>query len=311
SRIVVRSDVEEYWENARLPKDLTIEAEVPAGAYISWRLPPTANPKAVLQLCDVEGLRIKGFSFDGQNRAENGLYLYSSCPGVTFEDIRVVNCKQSAIMLTNATGAKDRPITFSRVRAGGTPMSKAVIYLYAISNYSPPANENIVIQDCVLDGANKTVLRIHGSVQDFTFQHNRLFQAQNAVIIEKPENKNYFQMKLHANTFFDVKGSAFSLEAPWLAKTIDGTETQVAITQNLFVQCAAIMSAPELKPLPSLVLKGNARSKDSAEGNASINATPTDVILSSSDPNSDQFLRYPKESPPFKLPGGPAGVPPQ
>jgi hypothetical protein len=123
--------------------------------------------------------------------------------------------------------------------------------------------------------------------------------------------KTFFQIKFQSNTFFDVKGSVFFVEAAWTAKNADGIDNQVAITQNLFVKCAAILSAPDGKLPPNLVANGNARSKDSPEGNASIGATETDVLLTSTDPNSDQFLRYSKESKPFTVPGGPAGVPPQ
>jgi hypothetical protein len=257
----------------------------------------------------VEGVHIKGFLFDGQNRAENGIYLYSHCPGVTFEDVRVMNCLKSAIKLSNVKGEKEHPITFTRVRAtgSGTPTSEAAIYLFASTNYSIPANENVVIRDCVVDGANKTALKVTGSMQDVTFQRNRIYQAQNAVVFQKPAPKTYLQIKLQSNTFFDVKGSAFFVEAAWPAKNADGVENQVAITQNLFVKCAAILSAPDGKLPPNLTATGNARSKDSPEGNASIGATEADVLLTSTDPNSDQFLRYSK---PFTVPGGPAGVPP-
>ncbi|HLW66452.1 MAG TPA: protein kinase [Gemmataceae bacterium] len=315
SRILVRSDIEERWENVRLPKGISIEADVAPGTYISWRLPPNVDPKtgtkAVLQLNDVEGVHIKGFSFDGQNRAENGIYLYSHCPGLTFEDVRIVNCKLSAIKLSNAKGEKDRPITFTRVRASGTASSEATIYLFASTTYSIPANEDVVIQDCVVDGSGKTALMVKGSAQDVTFQRNRIFQAQNAVVFQKPAPKTYLQMKLQSNTFFDVKGSAFFVEAPWPAKNADGIDNQVAITQNLFVKCAAIMSAPDGKLPPNLAVKGNGRSKDSHEGNAPIGAPEADVILTSSDPNSDQFLRYSRDSKAATVPGGPAGVPPQ
>jgi serine/threonine protein kinase len=315
SRILVRSDIEERWENARMPKDISIEADVAPGTYITWRLPPNVDPKtgtkAVLQLNDVEGVHIKGFLFDGQNRAENGIYLYSHCPGVTFEDVRVMNCKQSAIKLSNAKGEKDHPITFAKIRATGSATGDATIYLFASTTYSIPANENVVIRDCVIDGANKTALMVRGSVQDVTFQRNRVFQTQNAVVFQKPMPKTYFQIKFQSNTFFDVKGSAFFIEAAWPAKNADGADNQVAITQNLFVKCAAILSAPDGKLPPNLTANGNARSKDSPEGNASLGAAETDVLLTSTDPNSDQFLRYSKESKPFSVPGGPAGVPPQ
>lgn len=317
-RILVRGTVvEEQWSNVswgQIAKGITIEPDLPAGRYMPWRLPANAKSvNAVLELEKADGLTFRRFAFDGQNSARAGIYLTSRCPGVTFEDIQILNCPEAAIKLNNTVGDADRPVRFTRVRVvGGRAPNHSVLSLLANPKVVDPANENIVIQDCQFEGPTNAFIVINGSIQNVTIQFNRFSNAAVGIVLKKPTENQWYQMRLHGNTFNDVSQYAIGLEGLPITDQAPPAQpgNRFVITNNYFANCKTVLNVPEGRLWPDATIKGNARDAASADGNGRIDLRVVDYKFINLDPNSDGFLRYPKDAPLANLPDGPVGVPP-
>ncbi len=316
-RIVVRgAAVEETWakiDRNRLPRNLVIEAQVAAGQHLPWHLPVNAPPSSsVIELTGADGLTFRNFVFDGQNSARYGIYLSARCPGVTFENCRVQRCSDSAIKLSNAVGEPERPITFRQVRVSAEKSNTAAVALFAHPKIDMmPANENIVLEDCLLEGPAGAILSIDGSVRNLVFRHNRLFNANFGLVLKQPKEGQWFEFQFQGNTLANIGHSALQFDGPPLPDSSGKLRSQIAIAQNLFVKCKDTCSTPNGAAPPAVVFKTNARDQQSGEGNCKIGAAAIDFQFgNANDPNAPDFLRYPKSAAPANLPDGPVGVPP-
>ena len=312
--IRVRGPVQEEWTGfpvESLAKNLTIEADVPRGQYLPWRLPPQPlDTKAVLYLKDCHGWKFKGFEFDGQGKAENAIYLISHCPGLTFDNCRALNCTDSAIKLSNVAGEPDRPVAFTHFRATGTPISKSVITLFASQSIqSIKANQHVVFQDGIVDGPCKALASIDGSTEDVQFQHVRFFQGTDGIVIKPIKLNQSCELTCVSNSFARIGGSAILVQGT--AADRAATELKLTLTNNLFSNCQQVITAASGQPLARLVSRDNVRDPSSAEGNAKLEARVAEVKWLSENPAEERrFLRYAHESPLNSRPFGPVGVPP-
>ena len=308
--IRVRSPVEEEWTSVNfkgLPKNLTIEADRPAGQYIPWRLP--ANPidtKAVLYLKDCQGWKFKGFEFDGQGRAENAIYVTLHCPGLTFENCRALNCTDSAIKLSNVTGDPDRPVTFAHFRATGHPAGKSAVTLFALPTLDTnKANEHIAFHDGIIDGPCNALVTIDGSAEDVVFRRNRFFQASDGLVIKPIKPNQACQLNVSSNSFARISKSAILVESA-------AVEPKLSVENNLFANCQNVMTCASGKPLASLASRNNVRNPSSLEGNGKLEIRVMEVKWQGETPADERrFLRYAQDSPLNSRPPGPIGVPPR
>jgi serine/threonine protein kinase len=306
--------IEEEWihlDATTWAKNLTIEADVPAGQYVTWRFPAKpADTKAVLYLINVNGWRFKGFEFDGQGRAENAIYVTGKCPGLTFENCRAFNCTDSAIKLSNAAGDPDRPITFARFRASGSTTSKSVITLFAAQNIpSIRANQFVTIQDAIVDGPCNALLTIQGSAANVSIQRVRFFQGNDAIVVRPLKANEWCQLTLSFNSFCRIGRHAISLEGFPAEKSTQ--ECRYSFGNNLFAGCQSVLNVADGKPIPNFTSHDNVRDAVSADGNSKMELKIGEVKWLSEDPTDERkFLRFGKESPLNAKPLGPVGVPP-
>jgi hypothetical protein len=307
--IRVRSPVEEVWTGfavEKLAKDLTIEADLPAGQYIPWRLP--ANPvdtTSVLYLKNCHGWKFKGFEFDGQGKAANAIYITLHCPGLTFENCRASNCTDSAIKLSNVSGDSDRPVTFTHFRATGHPAGKSAVTLFALPTLpTNKANEHIAFHDGIIDGPCNALVTIDGSAEDVVFRRNRFFQSSDGIVIKPIKANQSCRVNVNANSFARIAKSAILVEsAP--------VEPNLSVENNLFANCQNVMTSASGKPPASLVSRNNVRDATSLEGNGKLEIRVMEVKWQSENPADERrFLRYAKDSPLNAKPLGPVGVPP-
>jgi hypothetical protein len=270
-RILVRGPgVEEEWQNVEanhFPKGVTVEADISPGQYMTWQLPPSARDlKAVFNAANVDGLKFKGFAFDGQNRAENGIYMHSRCPGVVFEDCRIQNCKEAGIKLSNATGDSGRPITFRRMWLSGTPTTKAVVYLFASSSLaSVKANQHVSFEKCIVEGPGAALTLVEGSADSVSFAQTRFCRSAEGFLLRPTKDTRWSHIALNSNTFHKLTGNAIRIEG--LPDNDAPGVPSLVLNSNLFTSCKAVFAQVGDRPLPGLAAQGNYRDDASAPGN--------------------------------------------
>jgi hypothetical protein len=175
-RIVVLDDVEEQLELTASKKDLLIE---PApGKTLVWRFPRNvASGTQLLLLNSVSHLQIRGFTFDGCNRVDRILTISGNSPGLKLQDLQMRGFRYFGILMANAAGTPDKPITFDHVQAPTSEKKEAAVTLLADPRVvSPKFNEHILFNDCRFDGPYKNPVVVLGDtslVKDVIFQHTR------------------------------------------------------------------------------------------------------------------------------------------
>jgi serine/threonine protein kinase len=318
-RIVVESDLQEFlhvMEGKQFPKELTIEAA--ADKQIVWRFPEKARPSdSLVKLNNVEGLRLRGFTFDGQDRASNLISIWGTCPGSKLEDLHLLGFTGSALLVLNCQGRPDRPVSFLRLWITAKQPESTSVILDAKTNLDPDVNQFLSFSDCRFEGTCKAAIRVDGPVAEVDFKRNRFFKCTDGLLCRGTGLKQV-QLTLSANTFCDIPGSALHFEG--LPQTAP-YPSQVVLKSNLFAKTREVVhidGPPELGKLKQVFgdVKGNVRVEGGADGNASI---PLKELKESGfplsfDPQKESgFLRYGPASP---LAGagaddGPVGVPPE
>jgi hypothetical protein len=316
-RILVRGEtIREAWAGgsakAHYAKGLTIEGDVQPGHYVTWKFTPvTTVDDYVLNLEGVEGVTFRRIAFDGENKARLGIYMTGKCSDVVFDDVRILNCADTAVRLSNATGTPEKPIRFSKVRVSAEKGARSALDLLSASASMAPTG-SVVIEDSQFDGPFQTFMNIQGTVRDFTFRRNRCWNAAIAVLVVKPAAPAApapapvapVELKLQLNTFHTVNQKTLSLEG------VTSGENKIDVSQNYFAGCKGLVNSPDGKPIPNAVLKSNFRDPGSSDGNWKIDMPLADAAFKL-DPNDIEFLRYPKSSPLAKIADGqPVGAPP-
>src|SRR5262249_35442707 len=269
--------VEEEWANVaanRFPAGVTIEADIP---QTPWRLPANArDTKAILTVANMDGIKFKGFAFDGQGRAENGIYLTARCPGVIFEDCSVRNCKDAAVKVSNAAGDEGRPIRFVHLRLYGGAANKSVIHLYAAPNLATiKANHHIVFHDCQVNGPAHALVLVEGSADALRFSHTIFANSTSGVVFRPLGDARWTEITIQDNTFARVAQNALQIDTT--GATIDART--FTIRDNQFANCKNVLFAAGNQPLPALATDGNVRDAASGEGTGGVATRVGEVKL--------------------------------
>ncbi len=111
ARIIVQDDIAESDVLVDVPH-VVIEAE--QGKTICWRPAPKPGTK-LFAVHKAEGVCIKGFTLDGEDRVEILVNLFHRCPGVRLEDLKLQGFKKYGIWVTNCEGGAERPIELKRL----------------------------------------------------------------------------------------------------------------------------------------------------------------------------------------------------
>lgn len=303
-RILVRTNVYELWNiDWKRLRGVSIEADATTGRPIVWRLPAEIKAqKSILDLTHADGVKIKGFVFDGESKADHGIYMAFHCPGVVVEDVHFVNCNKSGVMLGNAAGDSNRPITLQRLRLSSRAQADAGISMFARANFTPAQIQFVRIQDCLIEGSTAALL-IDGPIDAVTIAANRIFRGTNGVHVKAKATDAKTNFTVRSNTFHGLSGHAVFFDA--------APSGIIAVEKNYIANCAAVCGVKDNKPYMSLVATGNARNTATPEGSIRINARVIDYHFPVLDPNAGRdFLRYPAHAPLANVEGSPVGAPP-
>ncbi len=325
-RILVRKDVHEehlQMEDRHYVKGLTIEGENPGGARVIWRMPKNSKEKALLELHNTEGLRIKGFAFDGEDRLEDIAVVFGQCPGLTLEDDSFQGFKRSAVNILHCEGASDRPVTFLGLRVITVNKAEAALLFNFRENITKPrGNGHIRVSNCIFAGPFQAAVELTGPDQDVEFRANRFFGADNGFVYKPGKFTHSLQMAIVSNTLCRLQAGLSFESLPQAANPVQ--ESRLVLEKNLFTQTGVIAKAvassggeplkngETLQSLAGQLIRssGNVRDPASQEGNIIINASAVPFPPLPQDPSdSKSFLRYPKGSPLVEQ--GSPGVPPE
>jgi hypothetical protein len=147
-RIVVQGDIraEIHVDEHEPLQGVTIEADEKKPEVV-WR--PLLQPgrhAALLQLNNAENVTIKGFTFDGDNKAANLILLECGCKDVRLENVKLRNFAETGVRFRNCMAEKDRPVVLSNVQANSDkpPLLFEVLQAYAVLF---PKNEHIIVRE--------------------------------------------------------------------------------------------------------------------------------------------------------------------
>jgi serine/threonine protein kinase len=229
----------------RLAKDLTIEGGLTGDKKVLWTCPENPRENRFVSLGNVEGLRLKGFVFDAQNRVPEGIRLAGHCPGLTLEDIHLINFTRTGVIVANCAGRADARVTLSRLRISGNEKDHAV-FLSARPTMS--SNQAVTFSDCRFEGNFKVAaVLIEGSMADIEFKGNRIWNAENGFYY-KPGGKPHslIQLSLDSNTFSNIRQRALFFEDVLNL----GAKNKVALKNNLFSQTSILAQVERFQAKP-------------------------------------------------------------
>jgi len=305
-------------EDHRRGKEVTIEGAAP-GKSVVWACPKLGKDDKFVKIADLDGLRLKNITFDGQGQVAEIIYVTGLCPGLKLEDLQLQGFTRDGITFWNASGGTDRSaITLRRVRvAAPAKDAEAAFVFHANPRVSPSSNQHFVVEDCRLEGPfARAAVELLSPVVDVTFRHDRFFNAPDGFFYKKAVPRYQLQLTLEGNTFADISRAALYFEASPVA---DGS-SQVALNGNLFSRTAALARVEEEELQPGVApppryqpaAQGNVRDTLSKEGNVPVGAKEMSFALPA-DPTAGNFLLYPADSPLAGAgpDGKPVGVPPQ
>jgi hypothetical protein len=167
-RIVVQGPLEEdlmlEGQDER-HRNITIEPEEPG--TLTWRPnPKTKDVSHLLVLKNVEGLHLRGITFDGADRCgKSVLLLTGHCPGTSLEDIRIQGFSgtSSGVMIVNCEGDSAQPLTFSKavvIANPGKPARSAFEFHLDPKWEFVKRNQFLTLRDCRLEGNFEVRLRL-------------------------------------------------------------------------------------------------------------------------------------------------------
>jgi hypothetical protein len=286
--------------------DLTIESGLPDGkpAVIEF-LPPSGGKGGImLDVWNVEGVRVRNIEFDGKGQAERGIQLFNTVPGATFEGVTVRNVQKSGFYLWNVTGSKERPIVLDRVRVILTRTCDGGVVSFATGVLE---NKHIDIKNSRFEGPGNAGVRLDGPVLDLEMTNNRFYNLNAAVWFVRPSgkiskgtftNNTVYQAAVGLN--FEVppppKPDPKAPKAPPPPPPTIQYEWEVRL--NYFARTGELMRLPS--PVATLTAENNFTDAASTPGNPPLAATKLDApTLPSPNPNDDAtFLRFPGNTAP-------------
>jgi eukaryotic-like serine/threonine-protein kinase len=295
-------------------KDITVEAD--PGKTVVWRAPPNDSSHRLLVLNNVEGLRFRGITFDGDSQVAYAVVLSMRCPDVKLENITLQGFTQSGVLLMNCAGDTSKPVLLQQVRVlTDKAVEAGVLFDVNPSITGLAFNQSIKVKDCRFEGPFRAAVQFHVPspepgkpnvhvatvAVDIDFSGNRFFKAVNGFLYnpKKVLPSPKLTLTVDSNTFCDLSGAALDFA------TLPATQSRsrVIMKNNLFDNVPAlarVVGTPGNLAASLVLPSGNVRSADRAakEGNLPLAAQAITFPSLPTDPNDDRtFLRYPKDSP--------------
>ncbi|MFO0934985.1 MAG: protein kinase [Gemmataceae bacterium] len=238
SRIVVTAEkIEERTLFTASANGISIESW-PTGRTIPWVAPANSTDptRTLIQISNVEGLRLKGFDFDGKKATDSLIHIDGFCPGLKIEDTTIRDYRLSGMDLSGAHGDSNRSIRFDQVRfLCNSPQATAIRVLPATRGNV--GSRNLSVTNCRFEGVADTMgtgIRLNAPLEDVEFRQNRFAKLNRAFHFNvKPGERATFSTTVANNCFF-------SLDAGFELDSFPQAGSNLNLTNNLFLRTAQL-----------------------------------------------------------------------
>jgi serine/threonine protein kinase len=156
ARIVVQDDIAESDVVMDVPH-VVIEAE--EGKTICWRPALKGGATKLFSVYKAEGVCIKGFTLEGEDRLDLLVNLFHRCPGVKLEALKLQGFKKYGIWVTNCEGSPERRIEFNHLEFVTTQNEQSALYFSIEPGIRDviPKDRYFAFHDCTFTGAGTAV----------------------------------------------------------------------------------------------------------------------------------------------------------
>jgi hypothetical protein len=275
-------------------KDITIESGLPGGSAVT--LVAAAPGHAVLDLVNSENVVIRNVVFDAAGKADAGVVVSGTCPGVTLERVGARGFKKYGFQIHNVAGEVGRPVTVNQFRVELARGNEAGLVVAATG---PLETRRVVIRDGRIEGEGMAGVRFEGALNDIEVTGNRIYQVEAAFRFTTVPADKTLKATITSNTVYDTK---VGLDFP-PAELKGGL--QVLVLRNYFGKTGSLTTpAPAPPALPPPPVEGvtgseNGHDKLSRPGNTPIEVyLIEDLELRHFNPADDAtFLRFPAGGP--------------
>jgi serine/threonine protein kinase len=142
-----------YFERKTWDTEVVLESGL--DKPVVWSAPIRFDAdRPLVSFVNVSGLRIKGFTFDGEDRVHEGLRFVGHCPGLVLEAVQVQYFKSHEVRLLNCEGEKDRKVALLGVRTLTKLSKKSPAFAFTIVKDIPSVQQTqeLIVRDCRFEG---------------------------------------------------------------------------------------------------------------------------------------------------------------
>jgi serine/threonine protein kinase len=178
--IVIKDSSIEERLSIRNIGDVAIEAE--PGHPVTWQYPAKDPPASSMLLIDnVRNVRISGITLDGRGRVDEVVDLAGRCPGLTFENVKVIGGRQRLILVSNCSGDRASPVSLRGLTiATDRNLDSGILFRIDPERKTPRINENLVVEDCRFEGPIQTPCELEERdiLRDVVFSRNKILKSR-------------------------------------------------------------------------------------------------------------------------------------
>jgi hypothetical protein len=239
---------EDSWEEALVltgdsGAKVLIEGHAPSGKPVQWRsLPVHQANQPLISLTSSAGLHLQGFILDGQEHLKDLITLSGPCPGLTLEDITLKGFQQNGVVLHNATGTVEQPVTLERLRVAPVRSAQSALSFQA---NALEINRHIRVRNCRLEGPYQAAVTLSGPMADVEFQHNRIFNAVDGFHYVRAVPPTPMSVSLLGNTLCQIEKVGLHFET---APPAD--HSRIVIKNNLFARTETLARVDDFQAQP-------------------------------------------------------------
>lgn len=288
--------------------DLAIVSETGTKLTV-WTVSGSKSAEAAIELIDVANVSIRGLSIQVGGTLPVGISVVGSCPGLDLDHLSVTHAAKTGIRFVNAAGDPAAPIRLAHFRVVSPTPSESGITFRAVH---PLSNKNLRLSWGRLEGPGKQAVLVDGPVDDVELATTRISNWDSGVTMGPGlVSDSTFRLALTSNTFYGLKSSGLRVDGDI---PLD-VRADVAFKRNFFAKMPEVIRFNNSKSynIPGLTQEDNARDKTTRAGRITFTTFEvSDTDLKNTDPQSDRFLRYSRESQlaTAGANGTPVGVPP-
>ena len=255
----------------------------PGVGQVRWtpRYAGKANGPA-LELNYVEGVTVRDLVIDLRGVGETGITVNFNSPGLTIENVTVLNPRVAGFRLQQLGADAARPAVVRGCRVATTGRYEAGVVLLSGAGFTHLVGNRF-------EGPATAGVDVQGQAVELEVRNNRVWNCDTGVLLSgKLAADRPFDVKIVHNTIVTAAAAGVTCE-----HALTGPKQELAVERNYFAAVKVILSGPPTRP-PGLKSAGNARDAATAEGPVPTGAVVTPDPLPPPNPNDDAtFLRSP------------------